>query len=102
MRLIATALTFLMLSTIAAVVKAQDTPTDAKTEVNRPPDLAKDDPLEPLNRRVGAWVTKEYLKKAVWTPEAQTNTGVETIKWVLDKKLIQGDVIFPDGKKLVG
>jgi hypothetical protein len=62
-------------------------------------ELAKDDPLEPLNRRVGTWVNKDYHKKAEWTPEAGTTTGEETIRWVLDKNFIQGDTSYPDGKK---
>lgn len=61
--------------------------------------FADDDPLEPMNRRIGTWVAKNYQKKAAWTPEARTFTGVETVKWVLDKKFIQGDVISSDGRK---
>jgi hypothetical protein len=55
--------------------------------------------LELLNHRIGTWVVKNYQKKAAWTPEARTDTGVETVKWVLDKKFIQGDVIYSDGRK---
>ena len=61
--------------------------------------FADDDPLEPMKRRIGTWVVKNYQKKAAWTPEARTFTGVDTVKWVLDKKFIQGDVIFADGRK---
>ncbi|MFP6692580.1 MAG: hypothetical protein VB875_06170 [Pirellulales bacterium] len=61
--------------------------------------LADENPLEPLNRRVGTWVIKTYQKKAEWTPEERTATGEETINWVLDKKFIQGDVIYADGGK---
>jgi len=57
---------------------------------------ADDNPLEPMNRRVGTWVHKVYQKKAAWTPEERTSTGEETIKWVLDKKFIQGDSINTD------
>ena len=99
MRLITATLTFGMLSTIAAAMKAQDSSTDTKAEVNRPADLAKDDPLEPLNRRVGNWVNKNYRKKAEWTPEAGTTTGEETISWTLDKNFIQGDTNVSYGTK---
>ena len=61
--------------------------------------FADDDPLEPLNRRVGTWVNKIHEKRAEWTPEERTFTGEETIKWVLDKKFIQGDMIRADGAK---
>jgi hypothetical protein len=61
--------------------------------------VADDDPLEPLNRRIGTWVLKDYHKKAPWTPEAKTTDGEETVKWVLDKKYIQGDVTRTDGTK---
>jgi hypothetical protein len=61
--------------------------------------VADDNPLEPMNRRVGTWINKTYENKAEWTPEAQTATGKETIKWVLDKKFIQGDMITQDGAK---
>ena len=61
--------------------------------------FANDDPLEPLNRRVGTWSNKIYVKKAEWTPEERTFTGEETIKWVLDQKFIQGDAIRADGAK---
>ena len=57
---------------------------------------ADDDPLEPLNRRVGAWDTEVYQKKAAWTPEPQTSAGEETVRWVLDKKFIQGEVLNKD------
>ena len=62
-------------------------------------DMAKDDPLEPLNRRVGTWVNTNYHKKAEWTPEAGTTTGEETISWVLDKNFIQGETSYPNGTK---
>ncbi|MFP6668100.1 MAG: hypothetical protein VB876_12350, partial [Pirellulales bacterium] len=52
-----------------------------------------------MNRRVGTWVIKTYQKKAEWTSEERTTTGEETINWVLDKKFIQGDVIYADGGK---
>jgi hypothetical protein len=61
--------------------------------------FAEDDPSEPMNRRIGTWVVKNHQKKAAWTPAARTDTGVETVKWVLDKKFIQGDVIYADGRK---
>jgi hypothetical protein len=61
--------------------------------------VADDNPLEPMNRLVGTWINKTYQNKAEWTPEAQTATGKETIKWVLDKKFIQGDMSSPDGAK---
>jgi hypothetical protein len=62
-------------------------------------DMAKDDPLEPLNRRVGTWGNRNYHKKAEWTPEAGTTTGEETISWALDKNFIQGETSYPDGTK---
>lgn len=61
---------------------------------------ADEDPLEPLNRRVGTWVNKNYQKKAAWTPEPGTVTGEETVKWVLDKKFLQGEVVSTRGKGL--
>ena len=61
--------------------------------------FAADDPIEPLNRRVGVWTTKTTFKKVEWTPEERTVTGVETIKWILDNKLLQGDVVAADGTK---
>jgi len=60
---------------------------------------ADDDPLEPLNRRIGTWANTTYQKQAAWTPEERTTTGEETIKWILDKKFIQIDVINADGTK---
>ncbi len=50
---------------------------------------ADDDPLEPLNRRIGTWANTTHQKQAVWTPEERTTTGEETSKWILDKKFIQ-------------
>ena len=60
---------------------------------------ADNDPLEPLNRRIGTWANTTYQKQAAWTPEERTTTGEETIKWILDKKFIQIDVINVDGTK---
>ena len=60
---------------------------------------ADDDPLEPLNRRIGTWANTTYQKQAAWTPEERTTTGEETIKWILDKKFIQIDVNNADGTK---
>lgn len=62
-------------------------------------DSDRNDPLEPLNRRVGTWVNKVVEKKAVWNPAERTSMGEETIKWVLDKSFIQGDVVMSDGLK---
>ena len=61
--------------------------------------FADDNASEPMNRRIGTWVIKNYENKAAWTPEATTYTGVETVKWVLDKKFIKGDVLNSDGRK---
>ena len=60
---------------------------------------ADDDPLEPLNRRIGTWANTTYQKQAAWTPEERTTTGEETIKWILDKKFIQIDVTNADDTK---
>lgn len=59
--------------------------------------VVANDPLDPLNRRVGVWETKTTFKKAEWTPEERTTTGEETIKWILDNNFIQGDVVDTDG-----
>ena len=48
---------------------------------------------------IAEWINKIYENKAEWTPKKQTSTGKETIKWVLDKKFIQGDLISQDGAK---
>lgn len=72
---------------------------DAKAEAVRSADLPEDDPLEPLNRRVGTWFNKIVHKKAEWTPEERTTTGDETIKWVMDGAFIQGDTTDTDGSK---
>ena len=63
---------------------------------------ADDNPLEPLNRRIGTWTYTLYQKKAAWTPKGRTTTGEETIKWVLDKKFIQIDGTNADGTKGCG
>ena len=60
---------------------------------------ADEDPLEPLNRRIGTWANTTYQKKAAWTPKERTTTGEETIKWILDKKFIQIDVTNADDTK---
>ena len=65
----------------------------------RAADIAANDPLEPLNRRVGTWISRKYVRKAEWTPESGTTTGEETIKWALDNKFIQGNVTYGDGTK---
>ena len=53
-------------------------------------DTVGNDPLEPLNRRVGSWVNKVVEKKAAWNPVERTSMGEETIKWVLDQKFYPG------------
>ena len=80
-------------NSLAALIVTATVATTSATVV------ADDDPLEPLNRRIGTWVHKNYHKKAPWTPEAKTISGEETVKWVLNKKYIQGDVIHDDGTK---
>ncbi len=57
------------------------------------------DPLEPLNRRVGSWINKVVEKKAAWNPVERTIAGEEKIQWVLDKNFIQGDMVMEDGAK---
>ena len=51
---------------------------------------AADDPLEPMKMRVGTWISKTTHKKAAWTPETKTFSGIETAKWALDKTFLQG------------
>ena len=41
-----------------------------------------------LQRRVGTWVTETTLKKAWWTPEESTIKGEETVRWILDKRVL--------------
>lgn len=43
-----------------------------------------------LDRRTGTWTTTATMKKAEWTPEETTVTGVETIEWILDGKVQKG------------
>ena len=62
-------------------------------------DSDRNNPLEPLNRRVGTWLNKVVEKKAAWNPAERTGMGEETIKWVLDKSFIEGDVVMTDGLK---
>ncbi|MDG2185718.1 MAG: hypothetical protein P8K79_08575 [Mariniblastus sp.] len=62
-------------------------------------DTVGNDPLEPLNRRVGSWVNKVVEKKAAWNPVERTVAGEEKIQWVLDKNFIQGDLVMKDGAK---
>jgi hypothetical protein len=52
-----------------------------------------------LDRRVGTWKTVTTLKKAAWTPKEVTITGEETIKWILDRKFLQGDAVDQNGVK---
>ena len=61
--------------------------------------LADEDPTQLLNRRVGTWQTESYQKKAEWTPTEKTSSGEETVKWVLDKQYIHGEVAYDDGSK---
>lgn len=51
-------------------------------------DVNAEDPEEILQRRVGTWVTETTYKKAEWTPEVTTTKGEETIRWMLDKRVL--------------
>ena len=42
---------------------------------------AKDDPLDPLNLRVGTWDATLTLKKAAWTPLEIKRSGQTKIQW---------------------
>jgi hypothetical protein len=42
-----------------------------------------------LERRIGTWDTEQTIKPGVWVPDGSKTTGVETVEWTLDKKLIQ-------------
>ena len=47
-----------------------------------------EDPDGILQRRVGTWKTETTYRKAEWTPEETTDKGEETIRWILDKRVL--------------
>jgi hypothetical protein len=55
---------------------------------------AKDDPLEPLNRRVGTWDAEITLKKAAWTPSEIKSAGQTKVQWVLGDTFIENNSNF--------
>ncbi len=55
---------------------------------------AKDDPLEPLNLRVGTWDATLTLKKAAWTPSEIKSSGQTKIQWTLGDNFIENKSNF--------
>lgn len=55
---------------------------------------AKDDPLEPLNLRVGTWDAAITLKKAAWTPLEIKSSGQTKIQWTLGDNFIENKSNF--------
>jgi len=51
--------------------------------------LNAEDPEEILQRRVGTWITETTSKKAEWTQKEVTTKGEETIRWKLDKSILE-------------
>jgi len=55
---------------------------------------AKDDPLEPLNLRVGTWNAEFTLKKAGWTPLEIKSNGQSKVQWILGDRFIENKSNF--------
>ncbi len=49
------------------------------------------DGSEVLQRRIGTWDNATTIKPGVWVPDGNKTTAVETIRWVFDKKFIEGN-----------
>jgi hypothetical protein len=69
------------------VLAASSAPADEPAEVKN------------LGRRVGTWKTVTIMKKAAWTPEERTIKGEETIKWILNGTVLQGDAVDQHGNR---
>jgi hypothetical protein len=62
-----------------------------------------EDPEDVLQRRVGTWITETTSRKAEWTPEAVTSKGEETIRWMLDKRVLMFEGRSnPNARKSIG